>query len=389
MSKDKKARIKAFLKRNSFFYKCYYYAMSFFVNFIKIFVTTDEKLILFVSFGGRRCTDSPWAIYEYMIKDPRFSGYKLVWGVIKPEDYPNIPMKVKIDSLKYLIISLKARCWITNVAIERGLKYSGKHTFYLYTGHGSPIKKCGSEENNSGHFQSAAGCRMNASLAQSEFERAIRSRVMNISIDNVYLTGAPTNDILANYSSGYRDKIRNELGIKHGKKAILYAPTFREYQNYGTFDMPEVNFKKWHEILGNDYVILYRAHPIAMYDCKDYEDWFIDVTTCESIEPLMIASDILISDYSGLIPDYSITEKPIFLWTYDYELYNKERGLYFDIRKELRSTGEEEELLDLILHDDLKKNVTDFVIPFRKKYATEFGFGTQKAIDVILNNIKD
>lgn len=387
MSKDKKARIKAFLKRNTFFYRCYYYVMSFLVNLIKIYVTTDEKLILFVSFGGRRCTDSPWAIYEYMMKDPRFSGYKLVWGVIKPEDYPNIPLKVKIDSLKYYIVSLKARCWITNVLIERGLNYSGKNTYYLYTGHGSPIKKAGSEEHNSGHFQSAARYRMNASLSQSEFEREIRSRVMNISPENVYLTGAPTNDILANYSTVYRDRIRTELGIRPEKIAILYAPTFREYQNYGTFDMPEANFKKWHEILGDDYVILYRAHPIAEYDRINSNNWFIDVSSYESIEPLMIASDCLVSDYSGLIPDYSITEKPIFLWPYDYDLYEKERGLYFDIRKELESTDDEDQLLDLILHSDFKKNVKDFVIPFRNKYATEYGHGTQKAVDLIYKNI--
>ena len=389
MNKDIKSKIKAILKRKRFFYLTYYYVMSLIVNLIKIFVSCDEKLILFVSFGGRRCTDSPRAIYDYMLTDPRFSEYKLVWGVINPKDFPDIPFKVKIDSLRYLIISLKARCWITNVLIERGLRYTGKNTFYLYTGHGSPIKKCGADENNTKHFKSAAVSNISASLSQSEFERKIRSRNGSLPLENVYMTGAPTNDILVNYDENYRERIRKQLEIGNDKIAILYAPTFREYQKYGTFDMPEVNFEKWHEILGNKYVILYRAHPIAMYDGKSSKNWFIDVTSYERIESLMIASDMLVSDYSGLIPDYSITGKPIFLWTYDYDRYEKERGLYFDIRKELRSTADEDQLLDLILHDDLKKNVDKYVIPFRNKYATEYGSGTQNAVDLIYRNIRN
>lgn len=383
------SKVKAFLKRNRFSYLIYYYIMSLIVNFIKVFVSTDEKLILFVSFGGRRCTDSPRAIYDYMLTDPRFSGYKLVWGVLNPKDFPDIPVKVKIDSFKYLVTSLKARCWITNVLIERGLGYSGKNTFYLYTGHGSPIKKCCADENNKDHFRSAARSKINASLSQSEFERKIRSRNGNLTLENVYLTGSPTNDILVNYDDEYRAKIRQDLGIKNDKIAILYAPTFREYRNYGTFDMPEVDFKKWHEILGEKYIILYRAHPIAICDGKNIEDdWFIDVSTYEKIESLMIASDILVSDYSGLIPDYSITGKPIFLWTYDYELYERERGLYFDIRKELCSTSDEDKLLDLILHSDLKNNVEKMVKPFRNKYATVYGNGTYNAVELLYNNIK-
>lgn len=388
MNTDLKSRLKAVLKRFRFLYKLYYYVMTLFVNVLKLFVSTDEKLILFVSFGGRRCTDSPKAMYDYMLNDPRFNDYKLVWGVLDPEIFPSIENKVKLDTLHYYIVSLKARCWITNVLIERGLGYTGKNTFYLYTGHGSPIKKCGVDENNNNHYHTAAKSLFDASLAQSEFEKKKRSRLMCLSEDKVYLTGAPTNDILANYDDTYRTSIRLDLGIKDGKKAILYAPTFREYRNVGTFDTPDVNFEKWHHLLGPDYVILYRAHPIAMTDNMTNNDWFIDVTKYNSIEPLMIASDILVSDYSGLIPDYSIMHKPIYLWTYDYEQYEEARGLYFDIRKVLPYAEREEELLQMI-KDGYTDTQKEAIIKFQQKYATVYGSATENAVDLIYRNINE
>ena len=168
------------------------------------------------------------------------------------------------------------------------------------------------------------------------------------------------------------------------KRAILYAPTFREYRNYGTFDMKDVDFEKWHNILGEDYVILYRAHPIAMYNAQNNKEWFI--TGYESIEPLMIASDVLVSDYSGLIPDYSIMEKPIYLWTYDYEKYTEARGLYFDIREVLPSTPDEETLLNLI-KAGFTEDQKDMVLKFQKEYATVCGSATAQTVDLIYKKI--
>lgn len=386
MNTDTKSRLKALLKRFRFLYKLYYYLMSLLVNILKLFVRCDNKLILFVSYGGRRCTDSPKAIYDRMLKDERFKDYKLVWGVINPSDFPEIEHKVKLDTFSYYVTSLKARCWITNVLIERGLNYKGKKTFYLYTGHGSPIKKCGQDENNKDHFKSASKSNFDACLAQSEFEKVIRSRVLYIPIDKVFLTGAPTNDILANYDEKFRDEIRGRLGIGNNKKAILYAPTFREYRHYGTFDTPDVDFEEWHKFLGDDYVILYRAHPIAMTESVTSNDWFVDVTKFPDIEPLMIASDVLVSDYSGLIPDYSIMHKPIYLWTYDYEQYQEARGLYFDIRRVLPYADNEEDLLSQIKNGFTAEQQV-LVKQFQQEYAPVYGFATISTVDLIYNCI--
>lgn len=375
-----KSKIITLLKRHRLLYILFYQVASSFINLMKLFIKVDDRMILFVSFGGRRYTDSPKAIFEYMRKDDRFRNYKFVWAFVNPVDFPEIENKVKIDTFKYFITTLKARCWVTNVNIQRGLSYKGKHTFFLYTGHGSPIKKCGSAVNNKTTFRAIGKKSIDACLAQSDFEREFRGRHIT------YLTGTPTNDILANYSEDYRKNIRKELGVKDGKKAILYAPTFREYKSGDSYDMPEVDFMKWHECLGDGFVILYRAHPVAKSSSMIDVDWFIDVSNVSDIEPLMIASDILVSDYSGLITDYSIMHKPIYLWTYDYEKYEKFRGLNLDVRKVLPSAEEEEVLLSMI-KEGYSKEQKELLLRFQQEYATVFGTGTQNAVNLIFDYI--
>lgn len=373
---------KYLVKRNRFLYWMYYHMMSLLINTMRLFVKTDEKLILFVSFGGRRFTDSPKTIYETMLKDSRFASYKLTWAFIEPEQYPQIENRVRIDTFAYYKTALKARCWITNVMVERALNFSGKHTFYLFTDHGGPIKKCGIDLNKSS-FSSLSKYRYDVAIAQSEFDRAIRAYQYQMDESQVYLTGMPKNDILCQYTKEERKAFRNALGVfDDQKKLILYAPTFREYRYVGTFDSPEIDFYKWHDCLGDDYVILYRAHPIANQIAVGKENWLVDVSQYECIEPLLIASDMLVSDYSGLLPDYSILHKPIYLYLYDYEQYCSTRGLYINLKDELPSAENEEDLLKMI-QQGMTTEQKEKIMKFQEKYASIFGDASQKVTDLV------
>lgn len=222
--------------------------------------------------------------------------------------------------------------------------------------------------------------------ASSDIEKYIYAGMVGIPVSKMHVIGMPKNDILVNYSEGQRSEIRRNLGIPDNKTVILYAPTFREEANFKeTFN---VNVSLWEQILGENYILLYRAHPVVSTNTKIDDKFFIDVSNYEIVEDLMIASDILVSDYSGIIFDYCIMDKPIFLWTYDYEKYNSLRGLYFDIRKELPYHEDQSELIKMIKECDLNKVVTEYVIPFKNKYETEYGNATKKALDIISKNIE-
>ena len=81
-------------------YQLYFYLGSFALKVLKLFVRPDDKLILFISFGGRRFDDSPKAIYDSMIKDIRFDDYQFVWAFNHPEKY-NISRGNKIKDIHF------------------------------------------------------------------------------------------------------------------------------------------------------------------------------------------------------------------------------------------------------------------------------------------------
>lgn len=377
--------IKTFIKRHSWVYTIYFYIASTLVKIYKLFLRADNKLILFVCYGGRRYSDSTKVIYEAMLKDSRFDGYKIVWAFTQPEKYDFIPNRININSLKYITTALKARCWVTNVIVERALDFTGINTYYFHTTHGVLVKLDGFDAKDKNNFKSLAPCRFDCCLAQSEVERQTLHSMLGLDIEKIKILGFPKNDILVNHTEAYRNRIRTRLGIPNNKRAVLYAPTFREEDDF--HERFDINVDLWKKILGDNYVLLYRAHPVVSFLLKENDDFFIDTTNYDVVEDIMIAADILVSDYSGIIFDYSLMGKPIFLWPYDYDKYNEIRGLYFDIRKELPWQDKEEDLVRMIKEAQLDNVVTQYVIPFRDKYATEYGHGTENSLNEIYKNI--
>lgn len=376
-------KIKEFVKSHGWIYSIYFYIVSFLVNGFKLFLKTDDKLILFVSYGGRHYSESPRVMYEAMLNDNRFDDYKLVWAFVEPQKF-DIKNKIKIDTLEYFKTALKARCWITNVMIERALKFRGINTYYFFTTH-TILVKCDGPDIKQKKFASKAKHQYDCCLAQSEFEKKIAMRMFGLSEDKIKIVGFPKNDILVNYKEEYRSQIRKKLGIPKDKKAILYAPTFREYRDLQeAFNM---NVEEWKKALQDRYVLLYRAHPVVLSSVKETDSFFYDETNYEVVEDLMIASDLLISDYSGLIFDYCLMHKPIYLWTYDYDEYQKRRGLYIDLRNELPCAETEQEIIKMVATHDWNMEATD-TIKLQEKYETEYGNATQKSVNLVYQNIK-
>lgn len=378
--------INTFIKRNTWVYRMYFYIASALIKFYKLFLESDDNLILFVCYGGRRYSDSTKVIYEAMLKDSRFANYKIVWAFTQPEKYVFIPNRININSLKYITTALKARCWVTNVIVERALDFTGIHTYYFHTTHGVLVKLDGNDAKDKKNFKSLAKYKFDCCLAQSAYEKKVLMGQFDLNDEVVKILGYPKNDILVNHTKEYRDSVRSKFGILENKIAILYAPTFREEDDFK--ERFDINVDLWKEMLGDNYVLLYRAHPVVSSSLKENDDFFIDTTKYDVVEDVMIASDILVSDYSGIIFDYSLMAKPIFLWPYDYDKYNEIRGLYFDIRKELPWKESEKDLLEMVKNADLKENINNYVIPFRSRYATEYGNGTKNSLNEIYENIK-
>ena len=385
-----KQRLVNCLKYNKVAYAVYYRVMSFCMNVLKLFVRTDDKLILFNSFAGRKYDDSPRAIYEEMRKDLRFKGYRLVWAFHQPEKY-DAPQKIKTDGFNYFKTALAARVWVTNSSVERGLRFTGKNVLYFNTWHGTPMKKMGTDiDSNNSAFRTKSNSPFDVMMSQGYFETDVFSRSFGIPKEKFLEVGLPRNDILANYTKEQRKTIRLKLRIRDDQIVIIYAPTFREYdkdENLGVVMAPPLNLKKWEQELGDKYILLLRAHYEVSRVMKIEENDFVrNMTDYPDLNDLYIAADILISDYSSVFFDYSITGKPMLHFCYDYDKYSCKRGMYFDIRKKVSGGAIEDQVIKIIKNMDMAAE-SKKTVAFRDEYVNFYGSATRAAVDFIAEHI--
>lgn len=387
-----KKRLAAIIKRFCWIYTVYFSVFNFLLKVFSVFLKIDEKLILINSFGGKKFDDSPKILYEAMKRDARFSNYKIVWAFHNPAQFDVTP-SVKTDTLAYFRIALKAKCWITNSSMERGLDFKRKETFYFNTWHGTPIKKMGTdiaEENLS--FKKKGRSKVDAMTVQGDFEADIFERVFGIEACRFLKCGLPRNDVLLSYSEQEKNEIKESLGIPLGKKVILYAPTFREYQRdawQNCILTPPIDMGKWKKEIGEEYFLLVRAHyeVAKMMDILD-DDFVKNVSDYPYLNDLMMIADVLISDYSSIFFDFSVMDKAMLHFTYDYEEYSQKRGMYFDIRTELAGGEEEEEILNLIKNMNMAEHIKS-TREFREKYVNYYGRACKSVLDCLIKNLAD
>lgn len=380
------------IKSSKIFYTFYYYIGSFVANILKCFVRADDKLILFVSYGGRNLGDSPKVIYESMLKDSRFDKYKMAWAFLAPQKYDlKKGEKIKINSIGYLIKALKARVWITNVDMRRGLSFDGKHTLRINTWHGTAIKHLGKDcKDGAQEFNTKVKRPIgDVLLAQGQYDVDIFSKAFGMNPENILITGLPRNDELAKKNNfSYIEKLKKEMGLPLDKKIILYAPTFRESKGVHSWAQQQpLNLDKWEKSLSDDYLLIMRGHVIVNKLHGVVESNFVkDYSNYQNLNDLLLVSDILISDYSSIMFDYSILERPIICYAYDYDQYVKDRGVYFDIRNELHSVSDEDSLIETIRKMDYKLEKRH-AIEFKNKYIKEYGNASNKVLDLIYQTI--
>lgn len=379
------------IKYSKILYALYYNVMNSVINSMKLFVKTDERLILFNSFAGRKFDDSPFALFEEIKKDERFKDYKLVWVFHNPDQFEvKGAEKMKTDTPEYFKTCLKAKVWITNSSFERGLHFKNKNTFYFNTWHGTPIKKMGQDIANNQSFGEKGKNSTDIMTAQSDFEVDVFSRMFGIPKEHFLTCGLPRNDILASYDEALRKHIRDKIGIKEKQKVILYCPTFREFEkdnNHNVVLKPPINLDKWEKELGDEYVLLFRAHYEVSKAMEIKENDFVkDMTSYQSLNELMIASDVLISDYSSVFFDYSIMDKPMLHFTYDYDKFASLRGMYFDIRNYLNGSDNEEDIIHLLNSINIDKEV-ERTRQFRNQYVQYFGHASKVSVNCIAEHL--
>jgi CDP-glycerol glycerophosphotransferase len=213
----------------------------------------------------------------------------------------------------------------------------------LQTWHGTPLKRLGLDllEVRPGIGRAAQRWSRQAAnwqylLSSNRYSTAILQRAYSIT-GEVLETGYPRNDELA---GGDHDlatrRIRDRLGLPAGTRVVLYAPTFRDHvrDSRGRYRLNlQLDLERLRRAVGDDTVLLIRKHHRVAEVISQTGNGFVrDVSTYPDGTELLLAADVLVTDYSSMMFDFANTGRPMLFFTYDLEAYRDQvRGLYLDL----------------------------------------------------------
>ncbi len=306
--------------------------------------TIDPNLILFESGLGRNYTGNPKAIYEQLLAAGLDKKYTIYWVF---EDtsivIPGQAGKVVRGSLQHLKLLSRAQMWIFDTRQPNFIVKNPK-THYIMTWHGTPLKKLALDlddvqmaGNNGIESYKANFWNDTRSwdylIAQNEYSSKIFEDCFDFRKTMLDI-GYPRNDKLVNCNNKeYIDKIKTKHGIPKDKKVVLYAPTWRDYESKGRGKYifnPQLNFDILKRALKDEYVFIVKYHYLiaSSIDWRRFEGFIYDIN--EDIADLYLMSDIMMTDYSSVMFDYSVLGRPMIFYTYDLNTYGDNRGFYFD-----------------------------------------------------------
>ncbi len=383
-------KVEYILKHNQWIMRCFTCLGSLFFRFVGLFVRVDRTLILFCSYSGKFYNDSPRKIYEFMINDERCKDFQFVWALRNPDEVliPGECKRVRIDTWKYFVTALKAGVWVTNVNIERGLKFKRKQQFYLNTWHGTSVNWVGNAVAGRNDFKWDY---VDAFCYSGEYEKEFIKRDFLVTDEHLLPSGLPRNDDLYETDEKRIERIKHTLNIPLTKKVILYAPTWRESNDNGLSCniTPPIHIEKWKDYLGDQFILIFRTHHNTKQMLGiSFNDFVIDGSDYPDVNDLLVIADFLITDYSCIMMDYCILGKPFIEFGYDYDDYSKTRGFYFDLDKEIPShiLRTEEEVLRYIVDSDYDEECRKAEL-FRQKHVEYGGNATKMCVDAILSGI--
>ncbi|MEV4190806.1 bifunctional glycosyltransferase/CDP-glycerol:glycerophosphate glycerophosphotransferase [Streptomyces toxytricini] len=347
-----------------------------------------KGLVVFESHMGKQYSDSPKAIYEEMVRQG--VPFEAVWSYAgaKPTGFPKEATLVKRWSWQYLRALAQAEFWIDNQGFPLALaKREG--TTYIQTWHGSALKRMGFHEPRTKAQGRAAQDRFQAAvdrfdhfLVRSEHDVRTLAKGFRLRDEVLLRAGYPRNDALveahrAEAQSGERVRgpLAAELGIDPDKRVLLYAPTFRANAEGAVegFAFP-FDVEEFADRLGDRFTLLVRTHYLNSVSLPpSVAGRVVDVSRHHDITPLLALADGLITDYSSVMFDYAVLDRPMLFFAYDYDSYAGDiRGTYFDLKEKAPGpvVATAEELFQAVAaFDEADAKYAEA----RQRFLTEFG----------------
>lgn len=360
------------------------------IKFVTFFPINNKKVI-FDNFGGRGFGDDPKYIAQELLK--RNKGIKMIWVTSDMStDIPKGIKKVKYGTIRASYHWATSKVWVDN--IKNTLRVDKKKgQYYIQTWHstlGFKMNEQDADDLPKTYVSRAIHDAKQTDLMYSNNDfRLDKYRNRYWYSGEVIKCDVPRMSILHTSDDELKQSISRIIGFNKSKKILLYAPTFRK-----TFRKEDykLEYKKLldtvNQVFDGEFIILMRLHPNAAHledELNLSEDNVFSASQYPDMQELLAISDVLITDYSGCMFDFSFVNKPVFLYANDLDRYlKKERKLYFSLSEvPFNFANNYEELYSNLLNFNNEKYLKDV-----SKFKTNIGYQDQgKGSQVIADKI--
>ncbi len=402
----------------------------------------SRRTVVFMSSLGRSYTGSPRAVCEKMAELNMTGDFRCYYIFDEPARFagrlPEGVCALKNARLRYYLVMARAGVWVADTRFQNYM-VKKKGALYIQTWHGTPLKKLGLDLTSlhmaGGETLSRykeAFCKNAGTwdylLSQNPYSTAIFRRAFGFR-GTVLPIGYPRNDVLVETvreeagadgcavfapreAEGSKEertdgggstkkailsaalhRLRERLFIPDGKKVMLYAPTWRDDAFYDEKDYrfeTELDFGKFAAAFGEEYVLVVKYHYMvrertAWNRCPD----FVRVVDDDvDIAELYRLADLLITDYSSVMFDYSLLKRPMYFFAYDLENYRDTlRGFYFDFEAEVPGpvVTTTEELIEAIRRGTGQEEAERYRRFAGKYNPYDDGHASEKVLGIIKN----
>lgn len=329
------------------------------VYYLSGLVPRSRSRVAFGAWQGHRYADNPRYLYEYLLE--RRPDLHLIWCG-RPTVRGLVPVGANARFVDRMSISciwqlLRAKTIFVSHGYDDLFPYN--LTFradLVYLGHGLAIKNMGSPASQDGNEglgrllkrlkQAPVGhSHYLASSPEHKQKLLLEYSAQNCREDNTLTLGQPRCDVFMTENSRTIESTRSLYEQKYEvpaeKRLVTYLPTFRDNTNnvFSFRDLPEGHALRLQSILDrHEAVLVERSHFVdgVMRPSQRGEKAtsVLDLSAARDVDSidLLLASDLLITDYSSAYLEYLLLDRPVLHFVYDYDEYlTADRGLYFDL----------------------------------------------------------
>lgn len=298
-------------------------------------IPKDKKLVLFNSWFGAKYADNCKYVYEYLLDN---SEYHVYWLTKNDDIYRQLQSDgkpvLKYGSLKAIWKQMRCVAACSSVQFSDFNQWCLGGSILLDLNHGYPFKGNNMENHRLNELKHKALLKhlkyyaiMTSQFCKNHYE------AVKLKPEQIIISDFARNDVY--FDSKLRDgKNLNVESIKHGRKAIVYMPTHRSdgkvfFDTHKILPLDEID--QLCELYGWEFII--KKHFYHRNEREDFTKFshIHDITNDTTIDSQVILNqaDVLISDYSSSYIDYLLLDRPLILYHFDWdEFQKKERGFY-------------------------------------------------------------